>query len=253
MARAPKLIVGNWKMNGFGASLHEVRRMLDALAAQPSPHRIVLCPPAVLLHRIAEVCAGSQIEVGAQDVHHERPGARTGDHAAEMLHDAGARLVIIGHSERRTDHREADGDVAAKVQAALRAGLEPIVCVGERQAERAAGEAIRVVRSQIEGSLPMSLDGQAFAVAYEPVWAIGSGLTPTLAEIEAMHAEIRQALSDRFPRGGASPVLYGGSVKPVNAREILATAGVGGVLVGGASLTASDFLPIVRSADQAAS
>jgi triosephosphate isomerase len=165
-----------------------------------------------------------------------------------MLRDAGATLVILGHSERRADHGESDAAVAAKVEAALAAGLEPIVCVGESLEERKAGRAAEVVRRQVQGSLPAALADAAFAVAYEPIWAIGTGLTPTLEEIEAIHAEVRRTLAGMFAGGAAVPILYGGSVKPSNAQEILHAAEVGGALVGGASLKAADFLTIVRAA-----
>ena len=242
-----KFIVGNWKMNGLAESLDDARGLADALAAEPAEARVALCPPATLIERMAHRLAGSAVEIGGQDCHAEANGAFTGDVAAEMLKDAGAGIVILGHSERRDRHHESDADVAAKVRAALQAGLEPIVCVGETLEQRRAGQAEAVVRGQVEGSLPAELRGRAFAVAYEPVWAIGSGLTPTIAEIEAIHAEIRAAL-DHFGAAAATPILYGGSVKPGNAVEILAAAEVGGALVGGASLKSADFLPIVRAA-----
>jgi len=243
-----KLVAGNWKMHGLAGSLADARTVAEALKAEPAACRVAICPPATLIHRLAEAMAGTPVEVGAQDSHAEPNGAYTGDVCAEMLHDAGATLVILGHSERRDYHRESDEQVAAKVEAALRAGLEPIVCVGETLDQRQAGEHLSVVRRQVAGSLPKSLEGRAFSVAYEPVWAIGTGLTPTISEIEEVHAEIRQALSDRFEQSGDVPILYGGSVKPANAREILQAAGVGGALVGGASLKAADFLPIIRAA-----
>jgi triosephosphate isomerase len=248
MPAAPrKFIVGNWKMNGLAESLDDARRLADALIAEPTQARVALCPPTTLIERMARRLAGSPVEVGAQDCHAEAGGAFTGDVCAAMLKDAGASLVILGHSERRDRHRETDADVAAKVRAVIQAGLEPIICVGETLEQRKAGQAEAVVRSQVEGSLPSELKGWAFAVAYEPVWAIGSGLTPTIEEIEAIHAEIRAALV-RFDNDRTSPILYGGSVKPANAVEILAAAEVGGALVGGASLKSADFLPIVRAA-----
>jgi triosephosphate isomerase (TIM) len=242
-----KFVAGNWKMNGVAAHLDEVRAMIDALAAAPVSTRVAIFPPATLVHRLADLAAGGPVEVGAQDVHANKPGAHTGDLAAELLHDAGARLVIIGHSERRTDHCETDAAVAAKVEAALRGGLEPVICVGETLEERKAGRAEQVVEAQLQGSLPDALDGSAFSVAYEPVWAIGTGLTPTLEEIAAMHSAIRSHLVRRFKAGAVTPILYGGSVKPTNAAEILGVTDVDGALVGGASLTAKDFLPIVRA------
>jgi len=238
------LIAGNWKMNGVAASLEEARAI--AAGAESARARVAICPPAVLIHRMAELLEGSKVIVGGQDVHAEDAGAFTGDISAEMLADAGARLVILGHSERRQGYCETDALVAKKVLAALRCGLEPVVCVGETLEERRAGEAIAVVTRQVTGSLPGELKGHRFDVAYEPVWAIGTGLTPTTAEIEEMHRGIRATLSEMFgPEGEAVAILYGGSVKPANAAEILHAAEVGGALVGGASLKAEDFLAIV--------
>jgi triosephosphate isomerase len=241
-------IVGNWKMNGQAASLAEAKALADALRTQPAAARVGLCPPATLVERMARALAGTAVEVGGQDCHARVSGAYTGDVSAEMLADAGARLVILGHSERRERHGETDAQVAAKVEAALAAGLEPIVCIGETLEQRKAGLAVSTVRAQAAGSLPASLKGQAFAVAYEPVWAIGSGLTPTPEEIIEIHGAIRDHLVRSFGDEGArTPILYGGSVKPANAAQILALAEVGGALVGGASLKADDFLPIVRA------
>ena len=242
-----KLVAGNWKMNGVRAELAEFRRLLDALAGEPPAAQVVVCPPATLLHPAADAAEGSAVGVGAQDASPHPPGAHTGDLAASMLADAGARWVILGHSERRADHGETDAVVAAKVKAVLAAGLTPIVCVGETHAERAAGLAEQVVRRQVADSLPPELEGVAFALAYEPVWAIGTGETPTVDEVTAMHGAIRQGLRDAV---GATEVrlLYGGSVKPANAAELLHADGVDGALVGGASLKADDFLRIVRAA-----
>jgi len=246
---APRpLIAGNWKMYGLAASLEEVRILAADLDRRAPAGRVAICPPATLIARLAEVAAGTGIEVGGQDCRSEPQGAFTGCVSAEMLADAGARLVILGHSERRALYAETSADVAAKVGAALRARLEPIVCVGETLAEREAGHTLKVVLAQVAESLPDTLSDHPFAVAYEPVWAIGSGLTPTIPEIEEVHAVIRAALLDRFDQAGAvAPLLYGGSVKPANAAEILRAAHVDGALVGGASLTAADFLPIVRA------
>ncbi|HYF23584.1 MAG TPA: triose-phosphate isomerase [Caulobacteraceae bacterium] len=242
------LIAGNWKMNGLAAALSEAKALADALAAEPSAARVALCPPATLIDRMSRELADSAVELGGQDCRAEASGAFTGDVSAEMLADAGAGLVILGHSERRAGYSETDAVVSAKVEAALRAGLEPIVCVGETLEERRAGRAVEVVSGQVAGSLPPSLQGRPFSVAYEPVWAIGSGLTPTVAEIEEVHAAIRRTLVERFGDEGARvPILYGGSVKPSNAAEILRAAEVGGALVGGASLKAADFLGIVRA------
>jgi triosephosphate isomerase len=242
-----RLIAGNWKMHGLAATIDEARAMAAGLEQHPPAARVALCPPATLIARLAEALAGAEIEIGAQDCRPEAQGAFTGSIAAEMLIDAGAALVILGHSERRGYYGESDADVAAKVEAALRAGLEPIVCVGERTEERAGGKALEVVLGQLSASLPPVLAGRDFAVAYEPVWAIGSGRTPSLAEIEEVHVAIRQALRGRDGFVEA-PILYGGSVNLGNAKDILAVREVGGALVGGASLTAAQFLPIVRAA-----
>jgi triosephosphate isomerase len=238
------LIAGNWKMNGLGASIAEAVAIAAGTARAKA--RVAICPPSVLIHRMAEALEGSAVIVGAQDCHCDDAGAFTGDVSAEMLADAGAKLVILGHSERREGYGETDELVARKVLAALRWGLEPVVCVGETLTQRKAGEALSIVTGQVRGSLPEALKGQRFAVAYEPVWAIGTGLTPTTAEIEEMHRAIRATLSDMFgSQGEAVPILYGGSVKPGNASEILHADEVGGALVGGASLKATDFLAIV--------
>ena len=236
-------------MHGLAATLDEARAIAGDVDVQPAAARVALCPPATLIHRMAEVLAGSGVEIGGQDCRPEPQGAFTGCVSAEMLADAGARLVILGHSERRGYYGETSADVAAKVEAALRVGLEPIVCVGEHADQRAAGQALDVVLEQIDQSLPDTLAERAFAVAYEPVWAIGSGHTPTIPEIEEAHGAIRAALAARLGDAGAgAPILYGGSVNPGNAAQILAAAEVGGALVGGASLTAAQFLPIVRAA-----
>ncbi len=235
-------------MHGLAAALGEARTVAAAVDEQPARARVALCPPATLIARMAEALAGGGVEIGGQDCRPEPHGAFTGSLSAEMLADAGAQLVILGHSERRAHCGETSEEVAAKVLAALRAGLAPIVCVGESAAERAAGRALEVVLGQLAASLPGALAGQDFAVAYEPVWAIGSGRTPTLGEIEAVHAAIRTALVARWGAAGQAPILYGGSVNAGNAAEILAAREVGGALVGGASLTAAQFLPIVRAA-----
>ena len=242
-----KLIVGNWKMNGLSADLVEAEAVAAGLG--DAAVRVGICPPATLVERMSRTLAGTLVAVGGQDCRAEASGAFTGDVSAEMLADAGATLVILGHSERRAGFAETDALVAAKVEAALRAGLEPIVCVGETLAEREAGRAIAVVTGQVRGSLPAALAGRPFAVAYEPVWAIGTGLTPTTDQIAEIHAAIRAELVAVLGDAGArTPILYGGSVKPANAAEILAAAEVGGALVGGASLKASDFLGIIAGA-----
>ena len=246
MTAPTPLIAGNWKMNGLASSLAEAKA--NAQGAADSVARLAICPPAILIHRMSEALAGTKVLVGGQDAHWDDAGAFTGDISAEMLADSGAKLVILGHSERRDVYRESDELVARKVRAALRHGLEPIVCVGETLAQRKAGEALDLVRGQVRGSLPAELEGHRFAVAYEPVWAIGTGLTPTTAEIEEMHRAIRQTLREQFgAHADRVPILYGGSVKPGNASEILRATEVGGALVGGASLKASEFLAIVRA------
>jgi len=246
MTTPTPLIAGNWKMNGLQASLAEACTIAEGAANTRA--RVAICPPSILVHQMAELLAGTRVVVGGQDVHWERFGAFTGDISAEMLADAGAKVVILGHSERRAGCGETDELVARKVEAALAAGLEPIVCVGETLEERKAGAALAVVSRQLRGSLPKALASKSFAVAYEPVWAIGTGLTPTTPQIEEAHRAIRAALIDLFgPAGAGAPILYGGSVKPSNAVEILHAAEVGGALVGGASLKAADFLAIVNA------
>ncbi|ALL13466.1 triose-phosphate isomerase [Caulobacter henricii] len=243
------LIAGNWKMNGLAESLDQARAVAAALDAKPAGARVAICPPATLLDRLSAALDGSSVLTGGQDCHVKTSGAHTGDIAAAMLIDAGASLVILGHSERREDHAETSALVAAKVETALTAGLEPIICVGESLAQREAGSALPVVTAQVRESLPAALAGQAFSVAYEPIWAIGTGRTATVADIEEMHAAIRAQLVELFGGHGATvPILYGGSVKPDNAAEILGAAEVGGALVGGASLKAADFLAIIAAA-----
>jgi triosephosphate isomerase len=246
MTAPTPLIAGNWKMNGLAASLAEAKAVAAGLGTTSA--RVAICPPSILIHRMASALAGGPVLVGGQDHHWDDAGAFTGDISAEMLADAGASLVILGHSERRAGYRETDALVAGKVLAALRAGLEPIVCVGETLDERKAGKALAIVTGQVRGSLPADLAGKAFSVAYEPVWAIGTGLTPTTPEIEEVHRAIRATLLEMFGENGkAVPILYGGSVKPANAAEILHADEVGGALVGGASLKADDFLGIIRA------
>ena len=243
-----QLVAGNWKMNG---SLAEATALLGALRAGAAGLAcdLLVCPPATLLREAAVLLAGSPIAVGGQDCHAKEKGAHTGDLSAAMLKEAGAGFVILGHSERRADHSETDAQVHAKTLAAMAAGLIPVVCVGETLAERQAGQAQDVVRTQLSGSLPENFAAGAGVVAYEPVWAIGTGLTPTVAEVEAMHGFIRARLAHAFgPAGAAVRVLYGGSVKPDNAAALLAVAEVDGALVGGASLKATDFLAIAQAA-----
>jgi triosephosphate isomerase len=242
------LIAGNWKMNGLEASLDEARLLAAWVDAHSPAARVALCPPATLLNRMADLLAGSTIAVGGQDCRAEPRGAFTGDISAEMLTDAGAVLVILGHSERRVGHGETDALVAAKTTTAVGAGLEPIVCVGESLEQRRAGQASSVVTNQVLASLPGSIGDKPFAVAYEPVWAIGSGMTPSLDDIKEIHFAIRAALCVQLGAAGQLvPILYGGSVTAVNAGEILAAPGVGGALVGGASLTAKSFIGILEA------
>ena len=249
MKQSVKMIVGNWKMNGLGSALVEAEAIGEAAGAVDGACRVALCPPATLVARMAQALEGGSASVGGQDCHAKPSGAFTGSISAEMLADAGATLVILGHSERRAAFGETDADVAAKAEAAVAAGLEPIVCVGETLAQREAGQAVAVVSAQVEGSLPDSLSERPFAVAYEPVWAIGTGLIPTLEQIAEVHAAVRAAIVKRLGEGArTAPILYGGSVKPDNARDILCTAEVGGALVGGASLKAADFIPIIQAA-----
>jgi len=247
-AKLRALIAGNWKMNGLRAQLAEAQAVRDGLASASYAAEVMICPPATLLVPTASMLEGSPVLLGGQDCHSEASGAFTGDIAAEMLADAGARGVIVGHSERRSMHGELDRTVRAKAGAAHRAGLTAIVCVGETAGEREAGLTERVVRRQLEGSLPDGATAENTVVAYEPVWAIGTGLTPTTADVARVHAAIREALTARFGREGAGMrILYGGSVKPSNAAELLAVANVDGALVGGASLKASDFLGIIAA------
>jgi triosephosphate isomerase len=243
------LIAGNWKMNGTAAALAEVDRLADLMKSAGSLRSTVaICPPATLLDRLTERAAPAGILTGGQDCHPKPSGANTGDISATMLADAGAKYVIVGHSERRTDHGETDELVRAKALAALGAGLTPIICVGETLAERDAGRAAQVVSGQIAASVPDEAKEQTVVIAYEPVWAIGTGRTPTLADIQAMHHGIRAQLVERFGAAGeAVPLLYGGSMKPANAREILAVPNVNGGLVGGASLLANDFFAIISA------
>jgi triosephosphate isomerase len=240
------LIAGNWKMHG---TLREAGALAEAIAAgaaaTPTAAELLVCPPFPYLLPVAAALQGKGIPVGAQDCHAAAKGAHTGDVAAPMLRDVGATHVILGHSERRANHDESDATVRAKAEAALAAGLAPIVCVGESEAQRLAGEAEPVVTGQLDGSLPDGFAAAGGIVAYEPVWAIGTGRTPTEAQIADIHAAIRANLKARFgAAGGGLRILYGGSVKPGNAASILALPDVDGALVGGASLVAADFLAI---------
>ncbi len=248
MALRP-FIVGNWKMNGTRAMLAEARA-IDRSAQRLMKVEVALAPPYTLIHAVHK--EAEQIGIGAQDCSAAADGAFTGDVSAAMIADAGAKFVILGHSERRQGHGESDTLVRAKADAAIEAGLKLIICCGETEATRDAGGAEAFVVRQLEGSLPDSLDGagERLSVAYEPIWAIGTGRTPLVAEIATMHRAIRRVLIDRFGQeeGGLVRILYGGSVKPENTRELLAADEVGGALVGGASLTAESFLGIVMGA-----
>jgi triosephosphate isomerase (TIM) len=241
MARRP-LVAGNWKMHGLRAAADELAAII-AGAQNLANADVMVCPPATLIAGFAAAARGSRVAIGGQDCHALAAGPYTGDIAAEMLKDAGAAAVIVGHSERRRYHGETDAAVRAKALAARRAGLLAIVCVGETRAERDAGQALDTVRAQLDGSLPDG--GEDFVVAYEPVWAIGTGVTPAQGDVVAMHRFVRQRLAARYGAAGQGiRILYGGSVKPANAKELLTVEDVDGALVGGASLDAEEFLAI---------
>ncbi|MEZ5939125.1 MAG: triose-phosphate isomerase [Hyphomonadaceae bacterium] len=249
MANPKKLIAGNWKMNGLRAALDQVRAVIADLPSIDNDVEMAVCPPATLAAPIADLAADTRLAVGGQDCHAKASGAHTGDISAEMWADLGARYVIVGHSERRQDHGETDEIVASKATAAHRAGLTPIICVGESLEQRKAGKTVQVVTSQVRASLPQSAAGSPFVIAYEPIWAIGTGLTPTVEQVGEVHAAIRACLTNALgPAGKAPLILYGGSVKPDNAAELMHIEEVGGALVGGASLKATDFLAIARAA-----
>lgn len=245
-----KLAAGNWKMNGLKASLAEISALASDLP--DAPCEVLICPPATLLAPMAAMAG--PVALGGQDCHANAAGAHTGDISATMLADAGASHVIVGHSERRADHGESDADVRAKAEAAFAAGLVAVICVGETEAQYRAGETLDVIAAQIAGSVPDTATAENTIVAYEPVWAIGTGLVPQMAEIGAVHGAIRARLSERLGTEIAAGIrlLYGGSVKPGNAAEIFAVSDVDGALVGGASLKASDFGPIVAALTAAA-
>jgi triosephosphate isomerase len=243
--RLRPLVAGNWKMHGLKASAGELGKIVQGVGELWHRADLMICPPATLLMTFAVVALGSKVEIGAQDCHAQPSGAFTGDISAEMIADLGGKAVIVGHSERRTLHRETDADVRAKASAAHRAGLAAIVCIGEQRAEREAGKTLDIIGRQLDGSLPDAATGANMVVAYEPVWAIGTGLTPTPADIAEAHGFIRDRLNRRYGAAGALVrILYGGSVKPENAAELLAVTEVNGALVGGASLKAADFLAI---------
>src|SRR6185295_14715943 len=248
------LIAGNWKMNGLKASTSEFDAMVAGAGSVIGQADLLVCPPATLLANFAEKTRGilpadqKALALGAQDCHPEPSGAHTGDISAEMLADAGASYVIVGHSERRADHGETDLLVRKKAEAAWRAGLIAIVCIGETQGQRDAGQTLDVCGGQLNGSLPDAATAANLVVAYEPVWAIGTGRTPTAQDVEKVHGFIRDKLISRFNEEGARiRILYGGSVKPSNAAELMGVPNVNGALVGGASLKAADFLAIAAA------
>lgn len=249
-ARKP-VVAGNWKMNGLRNSKREVSALVRKLKSKSFKPRceVLVCPPATILTHLRETAKGSAVKMGAQDCHWNETGAHTGDLSAEMLKDAGAGSVIVGHSERRADHGETDRIVNAKARAAHRAGLTAIICVGESEAERKAGRTLRVVGGQLKGSLPVGANAKNTVIAYEPVWAIGTGLTPTPDDVAEVHGYIRKRASALLgdEEGARIRILYGGSVKPGNAAELMAVDNVDGALVGGASLKAADFLGIVSA------
>lgn len=249
-ANTPRpLVAGNWKMNGLTASLLEAGKLAAGVASgQTGGFDVMLCPPATLLAPMRAKLGSGPILLGGQDCHTEASGAHTGDISAEMIRDAGGVAVIAGHSERRADHFETNAVVQAKALAAHRAGLIAIVCVGETEAERNAGKALDVVGMQLAGSLPEGATARNLVVAYEPVWAIGTGRTPTAADVAEVHFFIRARLQARFRDGAEFRILYGGSVKPSNAVELMGVANVNGALVGGASLKADDFAAIIEAA-----
>lgn len=246
-----KLAAGNWKMNGLAGSLAEAQTLANA---HPNPSvDILLCPPATLLSRLSEVLADSVIATGGQDCHANSSGAHTGDISAQMLLDAGASSVILGHSERREDHEEHDEDIRAKAGAAIAADLTAVICVGESEAQRDADNTLDIIGGQLAGSIPDDVSAASLVVAYEPIWAIGTGRVPTLEQIAEVHDFIRFRLNRRFGEeiGNGIRILYGGSVKPGNAAEIFGVSNVDGALVGGASLKAQDFSPIISALEAA--
>lgn len=249
-AKIRPLVAGNWKMNGLKAAAGEIEALRTAFSGPLAgiAADVMIAPPATLIGELGGAAAGSPIQLAGQDCHPKASGAHTGDVSAEMLKDAGASAVIVGHSERRADHGEIDPVVRAKAEAAHRAGMTAIICIGETRAEREAGHTLTVVGDQLAGSLPDGATADNTVVAYEPVWAIGTGLTPTADDVAEVHAAIRRDLVERFGRHGeAIRILYGGSVKPDNAKLLMSVANVNGALVGGASLKAQDFIAIIRA------
>ncbi len=247
--RPRPLVAGNWKMNGLKASLSELAAIREGVAAGGFGRaEAAICPPATLIAAAADLCKDTDLAIGGQDCHAKASGAHTGDISADMLKDAGATYVIVGHSERRTDHAESSAQVRAKAEAAIAAGLVAIVCVGESEAQRRAGETLAVVGAQMEQSWPHGASAATLVIAYEPIWAIGTGLTPTASDVAEVHAFLRrEALRLNGAEGAGVRLLYGGSVKPSNAVELMGVPDVDGALVGGASLTAKDFLGIAAA------
>jgi triosephosphate isomerase len=251
MARTRRpLIAGNWKMNGLAADAVKLAKAIaeGAVNAHWTDRDLLICPPATLVAAIAQAVNGTRISVGGQNCHAKASGAHTGDISAEMLRDAGASHVLVGHSERRTDCGETDAIVRAKAEAGWGGGLLPVVCIGETLAEREAGKTMGVLETQLKGSIPAGATAAKLIVAYEPVWAIGTGKTPTVAEVAAAHGHIRKVLGGLIPDADAIQLLYGGSVKGSNAAELLAAGDVDGALVGGAALNAQEFLAIAKAA-----
>jgi triosephosphate isomerase (TIM) len=240
-------VAGNWKMNGLRASAREAAKVAESIAAQPPACDVMLCPPSLLIRDFVEQFRAGGLLIGGQDCHAAVSGANTGDISAEMLDDAGASAVIVGHSERRADHGELDADVRAKAVAAHRAGLIAIICVGETAGQRRAGLTLQVVERQLQQSMPERSSPLNTVIAYEPVWAIGTGLTATTDDVATVHAFIRKWLSARSADAAGTRIVYGGSVKPANARELVRVPHVDGALVGGASLKADDFLGIIAA------
>lgn len=246
-----KLIAGNWKMNGLLGSFETLEAIITGLEHSPelAGKQALICPPYTLLESFARRCRETPLAIGAQTCHELESGAHTGDISAKMVSDCGAAYVILGHSERRADHSESSLMISAKVRAAVSSGLVPIVCVGENLAQREDGQTRDFVLSQLRASLPDMIGGHEFVIAYEPIWAIGTGLTASTRQIGEVHSAIRGALHERFgAKGQQAPIIYGGSVKPENANDILSVQDVDGALIGGASLNADDFLSIYRSA-----
>lgn len=242
------LVAGNWKMNGTRSSLDQIKAISEGVrGGLSSKVDALICPPATLLYVATALCTDSPLSIGAQDCHQNASGAHTGDISAEMIADCFGTYVIVGHSERRTDHDEDDALVRAKAEAAHAADLTAIICIGETEEQRRKGETLDVLKRQLAGSIPDGANAARTVIAYEPVWAIGTGLTPTVADVEEAHAFMRRELSERFgEQGSTMRILYGGSVKPSNAKELMAVPNVDGALIGGASLKAEDFLAIYR-------